>query len=242
MALMTADRLSFRGRLHDVSLEIHGGEVLGLIGPNGAGKSTLLQGLAGLWHAEGRVLLEGVPVQRLDARQRARLIGLLPQAGSSAWSVRVRDIVALGRLPWGDEVPMAITQAMTQVGVMALADRPIDQLSGGEQARVWLARVIAGSPRVLLADEPVASLDMAHQQSILRCLRDQVTRGQAVVLAVHDLSLAARHCDRLALLSEGRLIAIGAPKDILNPDRLGAIYGREVVVRLDHDPPFVIAR
>jgi iron complex transport system ATP-binding protein len=170
------------------------------------------------------------------------LIGLLPQAGSSAWSVRVRDIVALGRLPWGDEDPMAITQAMTQVGVMALADRPIDQLSGGEQARVWLARVIAGSPRVLLADEPVASLDMAHQQSILRCLRDQVTRGQAVVLAVHDLSLAARHCDRLALLSEGRLIAIGAPKDILNPDRLGAIYGREVVVRLDHDPPFVIAR
>ena len=240
--LLTVDSLSFSGRLHPLSLVLHPGEVVGLIGPNGSGKSTLLEGLAGLWSEDGKVMINGTSLATLAPSQRAQLIGLMPQSSSLAWALCARDVVRLGRLPWGDESPVAVDEALAKTGVTALADRRVDRLSGGEQARVSLARVLAGKPRLLLADEPVASLDLLHQQSVLQLFRREAARGCAVVLALHDLSLAARYCDRLLLLDRGRLQALGTPEQVLEPELLRAVYGVNVTVRLDQDPPLVSAR
>lgn len=241
MPLMTVSGLARAGRLHPISITLHPGEVLGLIGPNGSGKSTLLDGMAGLWTAEGRVIVEGGDLAHLSRGERARLIGLMPQSTAVAWPLKVRDVVGLGRLPWAQAWSDDVDRALAKAGVSSLADRPINQLSGGEQARVFLARVLAGTPRILLADEPVASLDLLHQQSVLRLLRNEARLGSSVVVCLHDLSLAAQHCDRLALLNGGRLEAIGTPEEVLQPGRLSAIYGLDITVRLDHAPPLVTA-
>jgi iron complex transport system ATP-binding protein len=166
----------------------------------------------------------------------------MPQSSSFAWALCVRDVVTLGRLPWGDESPAAVDEALARTGVSALADRRVDWLSGGEQARVSLARLLAGKPRVLLADEPVASLDLLHQQSVLQLFREEAVRGCAVVLALHDLSLAARYCDRLLLLDRGRLQAIGTPEQVLEPERLQSVYGVNIQVDFDRDPPLILVR
>lgn len=242
LPLLTVERLSLSGRLQPLSLVLRPGEVVGLIGPNGSGKSTLLDGLAGLWSGDGVVMINGTPLAALTPSRRAQLIGLMPQRSSFAWALCARDVVKLGRLPWGDESPVAVDEALVTTGVTALADRRVDRLSGGEQARVSLARVLAGQPRLLLADEPVASLDLLHQQSVLQLFRGEAARGCAVVLALHDLSLAARYCDRLLLLDRGRLQALGTPEQVLDPELLRAVYGVNVTVRLDQDPPLVSAR
>jgi ABC-type hemin transport system ATPase subunit len=240
MALMRVSGLSLPGRLQPLSLEVQPGEILGLIGPNGAGKTSLLECLAGLRACAGAIEFEGRALDQLSARSRACAIGLLPQFGASAWSLRVCDVVRLGRLPWGDEDPTAIGRAMAATGVSALAERPVDQLSGGEQARVWLARVLAGTPRLLLADEPVASLDLRHQHEVAQTLRACAQRGCAVVCSLHDLGLAARYCDRLALLDRGALRAIGTPAQVLEPGLLWEVFGLELSVRLEPFPPAVI--
>lgn len=239
MALITAHELSVPGRLAGVSLDLQPGELVGVIGPNGAGKSTLLAALAGVQRAGGLVLLDGRPLDRLPPRERARRIGYLPQAGHSAWALRVREVVAMGRLPWGDAGGEAIDAALAATGASALAGRRIDALSGGEQARVWLARVLAGQPRVLLADEPVASLDLYYQRAVMAALRSHADAGNAVLVALHDLGLAARHCDRLLLLAGGRAEAAGTPAAVLEPARLSQVYGLPVVVDLERDPPVV---
>jgi len=244
--LLDVRGLALGARLRGVSFDLAPGEMLGVIGPNGAGKSTLLQCLAGIAAGAGQALLDGQPLAALPRRERARRIGWLPQAQTSAWALRVQDVVALGRLPWGDRDAaagrQAVAQAMAQTGIAALAARPVDALSGGEQARVWLARVLAGQPQLLLADEPIASLDLKHQRAALETLRRYASAGRGVILAIHDLSLAARWCDRLCLLQAGRLRAIGAPRQILTEALLAEVFDAPVHADLEADPPIIVLK
>lgn len=242
MAGLSLSKVSVPGRLRDVSLQVLPGQIWGLIGPNGSGKSSLLHAMAGLLPTSGQVKLGDQPLDQIAARERARRLGLLPQRSQSAWALCVRDVVSLGRLPWLDDDFQAIEAAMQQAGVQAYADMPVDQLSGGQQARVWLARVLAGHPEVLLADEPVASLDLLYQQHIAQALQAYARQGHAVVVALHDLSLAARYCDQLALMHKGQLAAVGPVSQVLKPAVLSSVYGVDVMVDLASTPPIVLAR
>ncbi|WP_312921745.1 ABC transporter ATP-binding protein [Stutzerimonas nitrititolerans] len=242
MELIRAQDLSVDERLQGVDLSLAAGEVLGIIGPNGSGKSTLLNCLAGVQRYRGQVLIGGQPSQRLSANERARQVALLPQASQSAWALNVANIVTLGRLPWGDEDADKIHHAMHQAGVWQWHDRRIDQLSGGEQTRVWLARVLAGEPRVLIADEPVASLDLYYQRHILELLRTYVGEGRGVLVSIHDLALAARYCDRLCLMHQGRLYRSGTPQEVLTPGHLAEVFQVEVHVDFSVQPPIIQPR
>lgn len=216
-------RLGGRPVLERVSVEIGTGEVLGLIGPNGAGKTSLLRVLAGLLKPEsGRALVPAGPAA----------VGYLPQQGEVHWPVSVRHLVSLGRLPHLPPFSRPnrrdlefIDAALVATDVAHLAERTMSEISGGERARVHLARVLAGSPRLLLADEPVAGLDPRHQLEVMGLLRHQAGEGRGVVLVVHDLALAARFCDRLVLLNGGWVAAEGPPADVLTSELISAVYG-----------------
>jgi len=242
MALISIDNLTVEQRLKAVSLELNRGELLGLIGANGAGKSTLLHAIAGLQSATGDITIDDRLIDTIPPHERARIVGIQPQAVSSAWALTVTDIVALGRMPWGDEDQAAINRAIERAGVDEFRDRIIDQLSGGERARVWLARVLAGEPQALLADEPIASLDIHYQLAVMAVLQNYSREGKGVIVAIHDLSLAARFCDRLCLLDKGEMIAIGTPKEVLTEALLSTAYGVPVDIDLEREPPVVLPK
>lgn len=242
MELIRAVGVGVEERLQDVDLNLNAGEVIGIIGPNGSGKSTLLNCLAGVQAHHGQVLIGGQPEKHLNAKERARQVALLPQSSQSAWALNVENIVTLGRLPWGDEDVDKIHHAMHQAGVWQWRERRIDQLSGGEQTRVWLARVLAGEPRVLIADEPVASLDLYYQRHILDLLRTYASEGRGALVSIHDLALAARYCDRLCLMHQGRLYRIGTPQQVLTPEHLAEVFNVEVHVDFSVWPPIIQPR
>jgi iron complex transport system ATP-binding protein len=228
--------LSLGGRrvLDGIDARFAPGEVTAVLGPNRAGKSTLLACLAGLRQPDsGRVLLEGQPRGDLTPRDLARRIGLLPQIADVHWDVDVATLVALGRYPhrgrWGaNEADLAaVERAMVATDVAPLAARPVSALSGGERARVLLARVLAGEPEWLLADEPLANLDPAHQHDALDCLRAVAATGAGVVVVLHDLNHALRVADTVLLLVGGRVVAQGPPEAVLTPARLRDAYGIE---------------
>lgn len=227
--------------LRGLDLALTPGQVTAIIGPNGAGKSTLLQCLAGLLPPTGgRVLLDGAPLDALSARLRARHIGYLPQNGSVHWNLSVAALVALGRLPHrtgfsgaSDADRAAVDTAIVQTGLEALRDRPAHSLSGGELARALFARVLAGAPDWLLVDEPLASLDLAHQFDVLALLRAAATGGAGVAVILHDLTHAARIADTIVLLDQGQLAAYGAPDAVLTPAALAAVFG--VAARLERE-------
>lgn len=229
--------LTLRDRpvLRAVSGALTAGKITVILGANGAGKSTLLSCLAGLREPDrGQVLLDGQPLHALPPQERARLIGLLPQQADIHWNVNVRTLVALGRLPhrgrWGlgAEDEAAIDAAMVAADCAHLAARKAQRLSGGEQARVLLARVLAGEPRWILADEPFASLDPAHQLDAAACLRAAAARGAGVAVVLHDLTQAARLADRVIVMKEGSVIAAGPVSDVMAPPVLEAAYGVRV--------------
>ncbi|MCY4192287.1 MAG: ABC transporter ATP-binding protein [Rhodospirillaceae bacterium] len=219
--------------LAELDLEIAAGEVVGLIGPNGAGKTTLLRAMAGLLPLQyGEMRLEGRPLHRMDRRSLARVLAYLPQGGDSHWALTVETLVMLGRLPhrspWAapskaDEA--AVAQALAVCDVARFGDRPVTQLSGGERTRVLMARALAGEPKVLLADEPVAGLDPGHQLDVMAKLRELAASGAGIVVVMHDLTLAARFCDRLALLFGKQIAAEGCPTKVLSADMLARCYG-----------------
>lgn len=229
--ILAAQGVGLAGRLCDVSLALRPGEVTAICGPNGAGKSSLLAALAGLLApAGGQVLAGGVELGAMAPRVRARALGYLPQAGEVAWDISVETLVGLGRLPWRGVASVAqdgeaVEQAIAAMGLEALRDRPLSRLSGGERARAMLARVLAGGPRWLLADEPLASLDLAHGLRLLRALRGQAERGVGVVLVVHDLAMAMNHADRVVVMDQGAVVADGAPEVALREDVIAAVWG-----------------
>ncbi|MXP46295.1 ATP-binding cassette domain-containing protein [Altererythrobacter luteolus] len=211
-----ADNLGIRGRLEPLSVMFEEGQVTAICGPNGAGKSTLLAALAGLIEtASGKAVLDGEDLKNRLPRERAQHIGYLPQDGETAWDVSVRNLVSLGRLPYGDEAPEMVDAALEALGLKAHANRPVSTLSGGEKARALLARVLAGQPRWVLADEPLAALDIGHQQALLSYLRQTAAAGTGVIMVLHDLSLAMNHADRVLVLDRGKLAADGAPENAL---------------------------
>ena len=212
---LAAQNLSLTGRLNGVSLTLNPGEVTAICGPNGAGKSSLLSCLAGLLEpARGALALDGAPLNTLTPRERARALGYLPQQGEVAWDLSVETLAGLGRLPWSAGIAAdraAVEAALTALDLEQFRARPMSQLSGGEQARALLARVLAGEPRWLLADEPLANLDLAHQLALLRQFRTLAGQGAGVVLVLHDLAQAMNHADRVVVLDGGVIAADGSP-------------------------------
>ena len=242
MGLMKITNLSVVGRLQQASVDINRGEMLGLIGPNGAGKSTLLNAIAGLVEKTGHIEVNGKNLQLFSAQEKARCIALQPQFVESAWALSVCDVVSLGRLPWGDSDQQIIQQAMQQANVVELANRHVDELSGGEKARVWLARVLANQAEVLLVDEPVANLDIHYQRDVMQLLKDYAQSGHAVFIAIHDLSLAAKYCDRVCLLDKTRLIKTGRVEEVLTEQILSEVFNVDVFVDLESEPPVVLSK
>ena len=224
-----------RAVVEGLSAMLAPGQITAIVGPNGAGKSSLLLGLAGLLPpAAGAVMLDGSPLASLPARTRAQAIGYLPQGADVAWDVAVEALVALGRLPWRDRGEAAIAAAIAALDLGPLRHRPVSQLSGGERARVLLARVLAGEPRWILADEPLAALDLAHQLRLITHLRACAEAGQGVAVVLHDLGIAMNHADRVLVLKDGRLIADGVPEEALAPSVIAQGWG--VTARWLGDP------
>jgi len=215
---------SGRPVLTGIDLTLAPGETVGLIGPNGAGKSTLMRAALGLIPAQGASTLAA-----LTPAARARAAAWLPQARDIAWPVTVRTLVLLGRLPHGTRARpadhAAADLAMERMGLAALAHRKVTELSGGEQARALFARALAQDTPLILADEPVAGLDPAAQITAMQVLTERAANGGAVLVALHDLGLAARHCSRLMLLHQGRVLADDTPAKVLTPDRLAHAFG-----------------
>lgn len=211
--------------LEGVSLSVAEGEMIGLVGPNGAGKTALLRLAVGFEKPDaGEALLDGQPLSSLPAAERARRLAYLPQQAETAWPITVEQAVALGRLPHGDRNPAAVERALDAVGMIAFKDRPLTRLSGGERALVLLARALAVEAGLLLLDEPTANLDPAHQLRVMEVLRKRADHGDAVVVVMHDLSLATRSCDRLAVLHRGRVAADGTPGTILDDPLLREVF------------------
>jgi ABC-type cobalamin/Fe3+-siderophores transport system ATPase subunit len=219
--------------LDEAAIDLPAGEFVGIIGPNGSGKSTLLRVLARLEPTRaGRVSIDEIDLSSIPMATFARRVGYHAQNPQLHWPLPVRTIVALGRLPYvrglgslGEHDRRVIADAIEQTDLHALLDRRGNALSGGELARVHIARLIAGGHELVLADEPIANLDPRFQLEILGVLRRHTLAGRGAAVVLHDLNIAARHCDRLLLLNEGRVYASGTPREVLTPHNIETVFG-----------------
>jgi iron complex transport system ATP-binding protein len=231
--------------INDVTIDILPGEVLALVGPNGAGKSTLLSVLSGdVTPDAGSVTMGGRDLGGIRHLELARLRSVLTQENQVSFPFTVEEVVEMGRSPWArtperERDNEVISEALTLTEVAHLADRRYTSLSGGEKARVSLARVLAQSTPVIFLDEPTAALDLRHQEEVMRTARTLAGEGRAVVIVVHDLSLAAAYADRVALIERGSLVALGSPTDVLTEDAIADVYGLRVEV-LDQNGRLVV--
>jgi ABC-type cobalamin/Fe3+-siderophores transport system ATPase subunit len=224
--------------LRGVDLALHAGEVVGVIGPNGAGKSTLVAVLTRLLQpTAGAVTLVGRALRSLSRREIARALAVVPQGAPRPEGFRAREVVEMGRTPhlhpWSSFAAAdhrAVAAALAQTGCEPLADRRVEELSGGEWQRVLLARAFAQEPRVLLLDEPTTHLDLRYQQGVARAVRSAAQAGLAVLWVIHDLETAAHRCQRLALLAEGVIVAEGTPRDVLTRPLLERVYRADLTV------------
>jgi iron complex transport system ATP-binding protein len=232
-----------------VTLDLAAGQIVGLIGPNGAGKTSLLKACASLVPVSGEIRLKDKPLASWQRQLRARMVGYLAQERAVLWPVTAARLVALGRLPhlgpWdllSGADAAEVAQAMRATDILHLAERPVTELSGGELTRVLVARLLAGAPEVFLADEPVSGLDPAHALQVLTLFRDLARAGRCVVVVLHDLTLAARFCDRLILMDSGAVAAEGAPLEVLTPGNLARCYGIRADIMTVDGAPMVVAR
>jgi iron complex transport system ATP-binding protein len=232
--------VSLRGRdvFRDVSLSIGAGELVGLIGPNGAGKTTLMRAALGLLPFEGESTLAA-----LSQDARARQVTWMPQLREIAWPVSVEDVVMLGRMPHmttrtpTDADRQRTEEALARMDLLDMRHRAATRLSGGEQARVLIARALAQDTPLLMADEPVAGLDPAHQISTMQTFAALAQGGKSVLVSLHDLGLAARHCTRIVMLDEGGLVADGPPAEVLTPERIAQVFHITAWYRDTEDGP-----
>ena len=228
MSLLTLDKLSvFRGDcpvVDTVSLTLEPGDLIGLIGPNGAGKTTLMRAALGILEHKGSSSLA-----LMSQSDRAKQAAWLPQIKEIAWGLSVRDLVGLGRLPFGPikKNDVHVEQAIIEMELAAFSERIATQLSGGEQARVLIARALAQDTPILMADEPTASLDPANQISTLKTFSELAQAGRGIIASIHDLGMAARYCTKLALLDRGKLVAFGSADAVLTPDNLRTVFSIE---------------
>jgi iron complex transport system ATP-binding protein len=219
----------------DASLVLSAGELVALVGPNGAGKTTLMRALAGLLvPTHGTITLADKPLGSLSPRERARTVSYLPQGHIFHWPMSVEAVVMLGRAPHADAFSAAtpddraaLAQALADTETEAFAQRAVTTLSGGEKARVALARALATQAPVLLADEPTAALDPRHQLTVMAMLRRAADSGGAILAIMHDLTLAARFADRVLVMNEGRMVADGPPAEAFAAERLASVFGIE---------------
>lgn len=232
--------------IHDAALHVRGGEFLTIVGPNGAGKTTLLRAIAGLIPSRGEITIGGDLLSRLGIAERARRVAYLPQGQMFHWPLSVRDVVGLGRLPRGAGATLsaadrtAVAKAMELTGTTEYARRPVTTLSGGERARVAIARVLATEAPLILADEPTVALDPRYQLVVLDILRRHADAGGAVIAVLHDLGLAARRANRVAVIDGGRIVADGPPRDVLTKKRLSDTFGVNAQIVTLLDAPVVI--
>jgi len=222
--------------LEDASIEVHPGQIHALVGPNGAGKSTLFGVLSGdLVPASGEVRIDDRPIGAIRARDLARIRAVLLQENAVSFPFSAEQVVRMGRAPWArteheadDDSIVAAAMAATEVD--RLAHRSVSSLSGGERARVALARVLAQETPVLLLDEPTAALDLKHHEDVMRLVRGSADAGATVAVVLHDLNAAMAHADRLTLLASGRVVATGTPEEVLTAERIEQVYGQPVDV------------
>jgi iron complex transport system ATP-binding protein len=237
--------------LIDITLSVQPGEILAIVGPNGAGKTTLMRVVSGtLKQKHGQVIVDGMDVTTLSPSERARYMAVVPQARQLPQNFSVWHTVLLGRTPylnWLGQPSEAdrrrTTWAMERTQIMPLAERRIDELSGGEQQRVLLARALAQDTPILLLDEPTAHLDLHHQATILSLVRELVDERQlAVLMALHDLNLVSLYADRVAVLKKGQLSSVGLPNQVLNPEHLSEVYQVPLLVvnHPDYDIPLIL--
>jgi iron complex transport system ATP-binding protein len=220
--------------LEDISFRAEPGSVTGIIGPNGAGKSTLLAALSGdLDCARGNVVIDGRDIHSVSKQSLARLRAVLPQHHHVSFGFTSEEVVKMGCSGHGGDPAARMRWAMEQTDVVHLCQRRFRSLSGGEQARVALARILAQDTPVLLLDEPTASLDLRHQELVMQLARDQASEGRTVVVVVHDLNLGAAYTDRMLLLKGGCVMADDTTRRVLDPDRIGNAYDIDVAV-VDH--------
>ncbi len=230
----------------EVALSVGEGEFVAVIGPNGAGKTSLMKAVAGLIPARGEIAIGGTSLGALTLAERARRVAYLPQGHVFHWPLAVVDIVALGRLPRGAGADLseadvaAIDAAMDATGTSEYAGRQVTTLSGGERARVAVARVLATEAPLILADEPTVSLDARYQLVVTDILKRHAAAGGAVVAVLHDLGLAARAANRLVVLDHGRIVADGPPRTVLTAERLAETFGVTAEIVDIHGTPAVV--
>jgi iron complex transport system ATP-binding protein len=241
-------RLDNKTILDHIHFNLQQGELVALIGPNGSGKTTLLKTLIGLLPSvRGEIKILDVPLHSIKANYLARNIAYLPQGNESHWSVTVQSLVMLGRLPhqkpWqnpNDQDLEIVEKALRACDALQFRDRPVDHLSGGEKARVMLARALAVEPKILLADEPVAGLDPGHQLEVMERFQKLSGSGMGIVTVIHDLTLAARYCHRLVLLCDQKILAEGSPENVLSKENLSRSFNIQVHIGKIDGLAFVI--
>lgn len=221
--LLTASGIGFDARLQPSDLRVPAATLTAIIGPNGGGKTSLLRSLARIDHPLGKVWIDDEDLDTTSTARRRALLSFLPAARDVPWAIAARDVIALGLLR---DDPNRIKELLTLLELQPLASRPIDQLSTGERARVLLARALASRPKVLLLDEPLSNLDPYWVLRVLDVLSDIARRGSAVVVSLHDLTLAERF-DRAVLVSGGAIAAEGSPEQVLASPLFTSAFGVE---------------
>jgi iron complex transport system ATP-binding protein len=253
--MLTLDHVSYSyaqaDGVRDVSLALEEKQLIALTGPNGSGKSTLLKMMARVFTPfAGEIRFEGKPLAQWPAKEYARRVGYLPQEPDPAFPMRALDVVVTGRAPYlgrfaweTDRDWDEARNALALCDAVHLADRYLDEMSGGERKRIFLARVLAGTPRLILLDEPLAALDLSHVQQFSRLLRDVVDRtGCTVVFAAHDLNWASAHSDRMLVMQEGALALDASPADVLQPDRMREFFGFEAQTVIVDGKSWIVPR